>query len=388
MSRVLVCVMLALLQLVAAHQQFFHKDLRTGQQSLLNGIASATRIETDGNYKQEIKTNPFVGRIDKKFANGYACGGLPDPLMEKYIYNGAKISSLDKNSYDFTKPPVTGNITGFAANTEQTLTIKGFFHQGVVRVAICYNLTECNNARGYEDYILGYWYMLGVMTTSTQDIYSLEFKIKVKIPNRNCDRCVLQVLFDSSDNRAYVNCLDVKISGATSNNDMSVTCNGHPLCNCTDTIDNSTGFGLGKACPKNIPDAYSFDNTAISQLGVTEFCKNCIQDACVPVCNQVRTDLKGFYNGDASTQYPLKPQEKFTPVVCSPNRPCYCPGCQGGFAQNYKAPGEAISFSDTTNNNNNPTPGATNTVTGASAGLYASSILVALFAFLAVFLNH
>merc|ERR1739848_522383 len=138
--------------------------------------------------------------------------------------------------------PVTGS---FVAGEEYQLTIIGFQHPGTMRVSICYE--NCQQMESYEDYILGYWWREGTAGPNS-NIYGAVVNVTVKMPNRNCDNCILQMLADADDVRSYVSCADISITGASGD------------------------------------DTFYQNNDFISQVGVTDFCGNCASNGCPLHC--------------------------------------------------------------------------------------------------------
>tara|TARA_B110001452_G_scaffold29415_1_gene23106 strand:- start:2200 stop:2670 length:471 start_codon:yes stop_codon:yes gene_type:complete len=111
--------------------------------------------------------------------------------------------------------------------------LKGFFHQGVMRLAL--GLLEdanCEHPDDFTSYVLGYHFTEGTAGSPSdpEGIYSVEFGFKVRMPNRK-GRAVLQWLVDAGDVRSYVSCSSIEIVGDASaaQGKSSYTCNGHPL---------------------------------------------------------------------------------------------------------------------------------------------------------------
>lgn len=198
--------------------------------------------------------------------------------------------------------------TEWRADSEVELRVHGFFHQGVMRVALCFlEDSDCMSPPDFDRYVLGYHFTEGAAGHG-DDIYTVDMPFNVKLPNRN-GRAVMQWLVDAEDVRSYVSCSDVELSGATSigNTADEYTCNGHPLCNCTMSTQE---VGLGMSCPRGTAPSVSggvATGTDIvqqykEQLGVDQFCALCITNGCPSTCGGTSM---GFYQGALCTNAPV-----------------------------------------------------------------------------------
>lgn len=200
-------------------------------------------------------------------------------------------------------------VTQWVAGSEVDLKLQGFFHEGVMRAALCFHDDgDCNKPSSFDHYVLGYHFTEGTAGAGS-DIYGVELNMKVKLPNRN-GRAVIQWLVDAEDVRSYVSCSDVMLSGATVDAFDEYVCNGHPLCNCT-LASRQDDVGLGRSCPRGTAPSVTEDDSATGtdivkqwkdQLGVEEFCALCITDGCPSTCGG---KFKGYYQGDKCTNTPV-----------------------------------------------------------------------------------
>jgi hypothetical protein len=215
-----------------------------------------------------------------------------------------------------------GPAPKFVAGAEAELTVKGFFHQGVMRMSLCYmDDSDCSSPEHFNTYVLGYHFTEGTATnaSSPDGIYGVVMPFNVRMPRRT-GRAVLQWLVAAEDVRAYVSCSTVEIvaaDGATSSaatptvgTETAWTCNGHPLCNCTTHEAPTSGaVGLGLTCPQGIAASVangSATGTDIvkqykEQVGVEAFCELCISNGCPSTCGGV---YNGFYQGPKCTNRP------------------------------------------------------------------------------------
>jgi len=214
--------------------------------------------------------------------------------------------SVNPTLFDMTRSG-PHETTQWTAGSEVELRVHGFFHQGVMRVAICYlEDSDCMSPANFNQYILGYHFTEGTAGVGS-DIYSVDMPFKVTLPNRN-GKAVLQWLVDAEDVRSYVSCADVELSGADEKLASSAyVCNGHPLCNCTSAGGN---VHLGGACPMGTAASTSGGQATGTdivkqykeQVGADEFCALCITNGCPSTCGGV---YKGYYQGDLCTNTPV-----------------------------------------------------------------------------------
>jgi hypothetical protein len=257
----------------------------------------------------------------------YACGGTDAPEIDSLV-QGSGTRGQHPNKFDMDLLPADGRVERLRAGSEVTFSLKGFFHPGALRVAVCYE--NCNLRTSFEDYILGYWFMEGTKSPDP-NIYEVLVNITTTLPERDCDRCVLQVLFDTEDLRSYVSCSDIQVYGAQERdvNEVFATCNGHPFCDCTPDVTATDNFGLGGNCPFGYSGT-GWVNDIKRQIGVEEFCNLCVSNGCPSSCGG---PWEGFYNGPncvplgCPTEH-VNDLPRYMP--CSGSERCTCPGCEGG----------------------------------------------------------
>merc|ERR1712167_431458 len=76
------------------------------------------------------------------------------------------------------------SITHYVAGSELEIKLKGFFHQGVMRISVCFHEEmDCQNMSSYNKYVLGYHFTEG--TAGISNIYDVELPFQVKLPDRN-----------------------------------------------------------------------------------------------------------------------------------------------------------------------------------------------------------
>merc|ERR1711957_435963 len=198
-----------------------------------------------------------------------ACGG------SLQVHGSAGTQGLLQHCGDIAKNPTLFDMTTsgphettqWQAGSEVELRVHGFFHEGVMRVALCYHEdSDCMSPTDFNQYILGYHFTEGTAGAGS-DIYSVDMPFKVTLPNRN----------------------------------------GHPLCNCTSSTE---GVRLGGACPMGTAPSVSGGQATGTdivkqykeQVGVDEFCALCITNGCPSTCGGI---YKGYYQGDLCTNAPV-----------------------------------------------------------------------------------
>eukprot|EP00164_Ancoracysta_twista_P001415 GFYU01001845.1.p1 GENE.GFYU01001845.1~~GFYU01001845.1.p1 ORF type:complete len:354 (-),score=116.53 GFYU01001845.1:51-1112(-) len=320
-SFVTVTVTVAVLAIACVASVSGHKwmgdPLDRTNECLLNGVIIGDLVngQQDGNNGRAFHFN-----YNQLYAHR-ACGGANDASINQGLiaYCGNMDTKPDLFDMDVAKPVAKT----YTAGEEFTAVFHGFFHPGVLRLAVCYE--NCNDMASFEDNILGYWFMEGTSGPQS-DIYSAQVSVKAKMPNRNSERAVLQWLVDADDVRSYVSCADIAITGGTDSGDIEVECNGHPFCDCN-TVTTGGDFGLGKDCPYSSSDStfkaiYDFKD----QLGEETFCGLCVDDGCPSTCGG---KWFGSYNGPNKKGGVHKnnlPQYH----TCSTSKPCKCPSCNNG----------------------------------------------------------
>lgn len=201
--------------------------------------------------------------------------------------------------------------TQWRAGSEVELQVSGFFHPGVMRVAMCYRDDSPCQAPGDFDYVLGYHFTEGTAgdDDAPKGIYSVVMPFRVRVPGRG-GRAVLQWTVDAEDVRSYVSCSDVEVTGGSAAG-REYTCNGHPLCNCTTSAAPAAGgVGLGATCPQGVAPSVrggSATGTDIvrqykEQLGAAAFCELCITNGCPSTCGG---KYNGYYQGPKCTNEPV-----------------------------------------------------------------------------------
>lgn len=323
MMKVQFLLLLCFIAAVYSHQWMSEPVPRTGN-CVLNGIIFGDMC-AGGQCSQ--RSRKFWLRQNELYDN-YPCGGSPstdiDQISTQYCYYSTWDDADRQDNYNMTvSQPIVGS---FVAGQEYTLTITGFQHPGTIRVAVCYE--NCQEMSSYEDYILGYWWREGTAGPNS-NIYGAVVNVTVKMPNRNCDNCVLQMLADADDVRSYVSCSDISITGASGDTSLS-WCNGHPFCDCN-LVDEHPPFyseyGLHKTCPYSYSgDTYYQNDDFISQVGVTAYCNYCASNGCPLHCGGIWT---GVYNGP-NTIGGVHTNGLPQYVECSSSSPCSCPSCEAG----------------------------------------------------------
>jgi len=301
----------AVASLVGSHE-YLKEPLARTSDCLLNAVVMGSSICTKGVEEvqclEDQTTYTHLFHVNSAYEQN-ACGG------SLRVHGSRGTQGLLQNCGDISTNPRLFDMTqsGPHATTEWTagaeveLRVHGFFHQGVMRVALCFvEDSDCMSPADFNHYVLGYHFTEGTAGAGS-DIYSVDMPVKVTLPNRN-GRAVLQWLVDAEDVRSYVSCADVELSGAVEPVDASAyVCNGHPLCNCT----LATGeVHLGGACPKGTAASTSGGQATGTdivkqykeQVGVDEFCALCITNGCPSTCGGI---YKGYYQGDLCTNTPV-----------------------------------------------------------------------------------
>jgi len=319
----LIFVVLLFVGVCLCHQWMSYPNPRTDN-CVLNGLVFGDLCE-GGQCSQRNRKFWFD---QNKLYNEFPCGGNPSPVIDQISVQYCAYTTWDDedrvNKYDMNKSMPT--VASYKAGEEVNITMIGFQHPGVTRIAVCYE--DCQYMSSYEDYILGYWFREGTAGPN-ENIFGAVVNVTVKMPNRNCDNCVLQMLTDADDVRSYVHCADIQITGASGDDTLS-WCNGHPFCDCQLEDPNPPFFseyGLGKICPYSYSDDTFYENLDfISQIGVDAYCDNCASDGCPFHCGGIWT---GVYNGP-NTLGGVHQSALPKYVECSKSKPCSCPSCGAG----------------------------------------------------------
>jgi len=309
----------AIVASVGAHEYLAVPPARSGE-ILLNAVAMGSK---------------FCHYAGKSESQDQQCGDETDPLAwshlfhvhpawDKFACGGSTLvhgttgsQGLMQDAGDIESNPTRFDMslqgpettTQFQAGSEVELKLRGFFHEGVMRVALCFrDEDDCQLQSSYNKYVLGYHFTEGTAGNGA-DIYDVELPFNVKFPNRN-GLAVLQWLVDAEDVRSYVSCSDIELTGASSSSIDQYVCNGHPLCNCT-LAEDQENVGLGLTCPRgtgaSITPSGQARGTDIvkqykDQVGTDEFCALCISNGCPSTCGG---KYKGYYQGDKCTNTPV-----------------------------------------------------------------------------------
>jgi len=300
-----------LVMLVDSHE-YLKEPLARTSDCLLNAVVMGSNICKKGDEDVQCSDNPTMYSHLFHVNTAYdrnACGG------SLQVHGSAGTQGLLQHCGDIAKNPSLFDMTTsgphettqWQAGSEVVLRVHGFFHEGVMRVALCYHEdSDCMSPTDFNQYILGYPFTAGTAGAGS-DICSVDMPFKVTLPNRN-GRAVLQWLVDAEDVRSYVSCADVELSGAAETPESSAyVCNGHPLCNCTSSAE---GVRLGGACPMGTAPSVSGGQATGTdivkqykeQVGVDEFCALCITNGCPSTCGGI---YKGYYQGDLCTNSPV-----------------------------------------------------------------------------------
>jgi hypothetical protein len=316
---------LAALGMAHAHEYMHVPPGRTGT-CLLNGVIMGSQIcqTIKPGDDQQCLADPLMYshlfHMHPAYDNN-ACGGSTQVVGlrggSQGILQECGDIKTDPGHFNMSLP---GPTPQFAAGEEAELAVKGFFHQGVMRMSLCYtDSSDCSSPEDFNTFVLGYHFTEGTATnaSSPDGIYGVVMPFNVRMP-RKTGHAVLQWLVAAEDVRAYVSCSTVEIvaadggaqepSAATA---AAWTCNGHPLCNCTTHAAPTFGsVGLGLTCPQGT--AASVVNGSASgtdivkqykeQVGVQAFCELCISNGCPSTCGGI---YNGFYQGPKCTNQPV-----------------------------------------------------------------------------------
>jgi hypothetical protein len=186
---------------VAAHEYLGDPPARTGT-GVLSGFMMGETACDYGNGVQQCggakQTDPDFVLHHFRYNSDYthrACGGSTDPRKLGYdtpfIQDEGDVSKFP-HRFDMN---IAGpsKVTTFKAGSTVTVRFNGFFHQGVIRLAMCFE--NCNDMKSYDDYVLGYWFTEGTAGPSN-NIYGVELYAEVKLPNR-AGNATLQYLTDA-----------------------------------------------------------------------------------------------------------------------------------------------------------------------------------------------
>lgn len=304
------------LVLFATGHEYLKQPLARTSDCLLNAVVMGSQVCKKGYEDVQCKEEPsfysHLFQVNEAYAQN-ACGG------SLLVHGSAGTQGLLQHCGDISQNPslfdmtMTGPhpVSEWQAGSEVELRVHGFFHEGVMRVALCFqDDSDCMSPSDFDHYVLGFHFTEGAAGTGS-DIYAVDMPFKVKLPNRN-GKAVVQWLVDAEDVRSYVSCADVELVGA---DDIMSTddyvCNGHPLCNCTLTTSHGN-VGLGDLCPRGTAPSVSGGQATGTdivkqykeQIGVEEFCALCITNGCPSTCGGI---FKGYYQGDKCTNAPVLP---------------------------------------------------------------------------------
>jgi len=299
---------------VVQGHEYLKEPLARTSDCLLNAVVMGSNICKKGTDDVQCSEDPGFYSHLFQVNNAYsqtACGGS---LQVRGNTGGTQ--GLLQHCGDISQNPslFDMSLTGphptsqWQAGTEVELRVHGFFHEGVMRVSLCYREdSACMSPADFNHYVLGFHFTEGTAGTGS-DIYAVDMPFKIKVPNRD-GTAVLQWLVDAEDVRSYVSCSDVEIVGATDSAATSeeYVCNGHPLCNCT--VGSVDSVALGQSCPRGTAPSTSGGQATGTdivrqykdQVGVDEFCALCISNGCPSTCGGV---FKGYYQGDKCTNSP------------------------------------------------------------------------------------
>ena len=96
-------------------------------------------------------------------------------LLSNCAHHGIGDQSVTANPklFDMTQPPPQGE-TDFLAGEEFEVTLNDFFHQAVMRFAICYKEDySCNEQHHFHDYILCYHFNEGTQGCAVNQVIYL-----------------------------------------------------------------------------------------------------------------------------------------------------------------------------------------------------------------------
>ena len=202
---------LLLLVVVEAHEYLSAPLSRTGS-CLLNGVIMGSKIcqtHTTPDTSDDVQclddklTYSHLFHVHPAYEN-FACGGS---TLVKGSRGGSQgllqeCGDLKSDPTHFNMSlPVPGEVATYKAGQEVELGLKGFFHQGVMRVSLCfYEDSACSSPSHFTSYVLGYHFSEGTSgdASAPEGIYSVVLGFKVRMPNRK-GRAALQWLVDAED---------------------------------------------------------------------------------------------------------------------------------------------------------------------------------------------
>lgn len=293
--------------------EYLKEPLARTSDCLLNAVVMGSKICKKGVEDVQCTEEPsfysHLFQVNDAYAQN-SCGG------SLQVHGSAGTQGLLQHCGDIAQNPSLFDMTvagphpvsEWQAGSEVELRVHGFFHEGVMRAALCFREdSDCMSPSDFDHYVLGFHFTEGAAGTGS-DIYTVDMPFKVKLPNRN-GKAVLQWLVDAEDVRSYVSCADINLVGASGDaSPDEYVCNGHPLCNCT--LTSQDDVGLGQLCPRGTAPSTSGGQATGTdivrqykdQVGVDEFCALCITNGCPSTCGGI---FKGYYQGDKCTNSPV-----------------------------------------------------------------------------------
>lgn len=205
---------LLLLVVVEAHE-YLSAPLSRTDSCLLNGVIMGSKIcqtHTTPDTSDDVQclddklTYSHLFHVHPAYEN-FACGGS---TLVKGSRGGSQgllqeCGDLKSDPTHFNMSlPVPGEVATYKAGQEVELGLKGFFHQGVMRVSLCfYEDSACSSPSHFTSYVLGYHFSEGTSgdASAPEGIYSVVLGFKVRMPNRK-GRAALQWLVDAEDVRS------------------------------------------------------------------------------------------------------------------------------------------------------------------------------------------
>ena len=164
---------LALALVAEAHEYMHDPPGRTGS-CLLNGVIMGGAIcQTlkPGDDQQCLSDRLMYSHLFHVHPayDSNACGGSTEVVGlrggSQGILQECGDIKTDPAQFNMSLP---GPTPTYAAGEEVTLQVKGFFHQGVMRMALCYTADhDCSAPEHFNTYILGYHFTEGTATNAS-----------------------------------------------------------------------------------------------------------------------------------------------------------------------------------------------------------------------------
>jgi hypothetical protein len=164
---------LAALGMAHAHEYMHVPPGRTGT-CLLNGVIMGSQIcqTIKPGDDQQCLADPLMYshlfHMHPAYDNN-ACGGSTQVVGlrggSQGILQECGDIKTDPGHFNMSLP---GPTPQFAAGEEAELAVKGFFHQGVMRMSLCYtDSSDCSSPEDFNTFVLGYHFTEGTATNAS-----------------------------------------------------------------------------------------------------------------------------------------------------------------------------------------------------------------------------